>query len=157
MASIYDQSLDEVASQVKVLADAINTSLLPGKEIPIQRLDPESDYESQFQHLVAIAFTERSESPRGFSNETDIWGYPCHVVFGLPKRENRDRRHGEIQELFEMIPSHFAYQHRMSAVNSTLLGCSMPCTVQAGPNITTKRKIFRTQTIWCWYEHIRQS
>ena len=157
MASIYDQTLDEVASQVKVLADAIDTRLLPEKSIPVVRLDPESDFRALRQNLVTIAFTKRMESDRGFSNETETYGYPCHVIFALPSREHRDARHGWIQELMEMIPSHFHNVRRMGAVTGGTMHCSMPCKVGPGPPIGTDDQLFHTLTVWAWFEHIRQA
>lgn len=155
--SVYKQALDQVASQVKTLADAVDTDLTPNTTIPVRSLD----WDDINHNLVEVCWLEdvREHGNRG-NNERDEYSYPCVVLFVLSKKPHWDTNRNNIHKLKQSIRAYFHNRRRMGSVSETQVN-ELPCMVEDNSpqprGKLAKHKDVHSLTIWCWFLQPRTS
>ena len=153
--SVYDQTLDTVATQLKTLADAVSTSLVPESAIEVRPFDWEDISAHHpgvtLRYLEGIAGEPDVLQP---TNEREVNGYPCVVVCTLPKRTMRDDRAKWIHAFLQSVRRYFQSRRRLSAVSDTGTN-ELTTTVTEGapspPGSVRLDKIVHALTVWGWF------
>jgi hypothetical protein len=150
MSSVYKQTLDIMAAQVKTLADAISPLLVTEKTVPLRKLDW-----ADLKNFAGICLSydeDAIQQAPDSTNERDVWGYPVYVFQIYPPRPHWDERQEFTHDLKQAIRRYYNFKRRMSAVVDTgtnELQCRLVERTPSPPaNIGLE---VHSQTVVCWF------
>ncbi len=151
MASVYDQAIDIVATDVKTLADAIDATITTESTIDSGSID----WDEITRNILYIAFDWNAVvTGRLDTNERTARGYPIYVMFSMPKRGDRDPRRKNLFDLREDIRQYFHRRRRMGTVSATGVHELLSMCRDGGPTPPAdvrKNRDINALTIFAWF------
>ena len=155
--SVYDQALAIVATDVKTLADAVDTALTTESTIPVTAVN----WDDLAQNIISIAYDFNAvESASRMTSEADMRGYPAYVVMAVQKRDLRDTLYKNLSNIKEDIRRYFNHRRRMSSISLTGVR-EQGCRVRDGglrpPRSITDGMHVHVITVMMWFLESRTS
>ena len=114
---VYKQGLDTIATQVKTLADAIDTTLVPETAIMPRKLDWD---DLQNFPGVALCWSEDVDHRDSLgTSDRDARAYPAYIIMKAPQRFQWDNRQENLTLLKQNLARYFNHKRRLGAVSDT--------------------------------------
>lgn len=129
--SVYDQSLDIAARQIKTIIDGSNKLLLPESSLEPRDFDWNDINSYPGFSLRYVSDAAMLAQVVEDTNTSSNAGYPIIVIANFSSGSQRDQRHREVRSIMETIRRYYHHRRRFQDVDVEGV-LENACTVRVG-------------------------